>query len=208
MSIEFGTLAEVLTNVFKLQDGWLYMQGDGPWEAQSNAIAYPQYGQDLEDLYPEFVRAQRIERTLSITDVRDIVTNAMLQKPIVGIEDLVSAFNYYWANDIYIEFEDALRFRPLSDLIHHADHLPDGIMIMWGTPPWDATSKGAIYENDDVELNRVWALLAFLNCHETMTTAALQHLIYQSITDNTDITTDELIHLFNNHYQAESRKPL
>jgi hypothetical protein len=207
MSIEFGTLAEVLTTIFKLQDGWLYMQGNDPWLAQSNAIAYPQYGQDLEALYPEFVLAQDLRRTVDISAVRDIVTNAMLQKPNVQIDDLVRAFNHYWAMDEFLEFEDALKFRPVRELIESVDSLPDGIIIMWGSPPWDQMSKGAIYENDDVELNRVWALLSFLNCHETMTTAALQRHIQLAFNHNPETTIDDIVTLLNQR-QLEIRKPI
>jgi len=82
----------------------LYLPRNSDWSLQTPAqVLDPNdCGDDEED--PPFATANGLRYTLGIQDIQSIVENAQRQIPSPSLEDLLRAFQHYFQNDAFIQF--------------------------------------------------------------------------------------------------------
>jgi hypothetical protein len=98
----FETLGDVLKKAGSYH--WrhsLYGEPRPPWKSDTRCVVLER------DVYseepPPFAQAHSLRRILSVQQVQDIVENARMQLPAPTLEQLVEAFNYYFARDAFLE---------------------------------------------------------------------------------------------------------
>ena len=110
------TLGELLRDVDALDwkhatylpysDAWIGDDGYIQWTASTPcAVLDPQESEtDKPDDAPPFAKKHGFNYALGISEVKDIVANARLQRPNVDAEGLVEAFMHYIDHDAFIVF--------------------------------------------------------------------------------------------------------
>lgn len=92
---------------FVAYSGDVYLQGDYPWTANSLGLIHltDGFGEPrLEDLYPEFLERNYLQKAISLERAQDSVTNAFNQKEHITLKELVICFNFHYINDGFYEF--------------------------------------------------------------------------------------------------------
>jgi len=92
---------------FVAYSGDVYLQGDYPWTANSLGLIHltDGFGEPrLEDLYPEFLERNYLQKAISLERAQDSVTNAFSQKKLVTLEELIACFNFHYINDGFLSF--------------------------------------------------------------------------------------------------------
>ena len=114
MSIEIGQfkpLREVLQELADAKEeeivGWLFLPRGEQWTLQTRAILLrledvPPEMEDVEDAsIPELAKKEKLQLVLQALDVKDVIINAQLQKPDIGLDGIFSAFLYYVDHDAF-----------------------------------------------------------------------------------------------------------
>ncbi|NTX09099.1 hypothetical protein [Myxococcus sp. CA040A] len=100
---KFETLGAVFESV--ATRNWrhsLYGATRPPWTADTQCVVLERDTYSTE--VPEFAAKQSLREVLSVHQVQDIVENARQQLPAPSVDDLVRAFNFYFARDAFIRF--------------------------------------------------------------------------------------------------------
>jgi hypothetical protein len=104
------TLRDVLLSVEALPAGWLYLPKGEKWNLDTPAFILQdeEVSPEEEDEplagYPRIAKDNNLRRVLFGQDVRGIVENAKQQKPNVTLDELLTAFHYYFERDAFMKF--------------------------------------------------------------------------------------------------------
>jgi hypothetical protein len=83
----------------------LFLPSNKQWSLESLCYVY-----DLDDLeddeeVPKFALENKLIYVISISELQDIVSNALQQNPLCSENELFEAFLYYYKNDAFISIK-------------------------------------------------------------------------------------------------------
>lgn len=87
----------------------IYLPPGPPWREASPCIVLDHGARDDPEEIPPIASRNGLTRVVSVANARSIVENAKLQLGQVTPRDLIESFNYYFANDAFIDFEEQSR---------------------------------------------------------------------------------------------------
>ena len=101
------SLKDILTNINDLD--WksaIFSKEKYPFQLTTEIYLASEEEMDKED--PNIIKVEGVVLLyiLGTAIAQDIVENAQQQKPNVTVEELIKAFNYYYKNDAFIEFDN------------------------------------------------------------------------------------------------------
>jgi len=105
MTPELTTLGKVLGDD-RYQNAvhcFLYLPMEEVWRLETRCMVLDQ--SDVDGI-PEVVKRHGLSFALEIPTVRDIVANAIQQRPNVSLEQLLQAFLFYYDHDAFIAFDE------------------------------------------------------------------------------------------------------
>lgn len=84
----------------------LYLAHQHPWDEQTPCIILDPDDNDSDDPDEEPVVVKRLgfKPALGVSETQEVVLNAESQLTNINAPDLIRAFNYYYANDAFMEF--------------------------------------------------------------------------------------------------------
>lgn len=88
---------------------WVYLPKDNKWslDSASATLESNEVPPELEDEpdagVPQFAKRHDLIQVIPVGTLQDIVLNAVQQKPDAELDDLFSAFLYYYNNDAFID---------------------------------------------------------------------------------------------------------
>ncbi len=104
-------LREVLLGIPDASDlAWVYLPAEGEWslDSQCEVLESEEVPPELEDEpdagVPDFAREHGLVQVLPVSTVKEIVSNAQLQRPKACVEELFQAFKFYYQHDAFIGF--------------------------------------------------------------------------------------------------------
>jgi hypothetical protein len=106
VDMQLMQLGEVLSDVEAID--WtcdLYLPIDEPWTKVTSCAVLEEEEEELSPQSASYIAQNRLKYTLTIQDVKSIVSNAKLQKKEASIDELFQAFLFYFQNDAFIDFE-------------------------------------------------------------------------------------------------------
>lgn len=106
----FYQLLEVLNNADKFS--WklgLYLPKGEAWGPETRCLVWDVEDSDDPDTDPARATENGLSFTLFLQDIQSIRENARQQRSNVSLEDLLSAFQYYYENDAFIDFRKMKR---------------------------------------------------------------------------------------------------
>jgi hypothetical protein len=109
-SIKELSSLDLLTSIDNLEDEdcAVYMPKNGVWTLNTTfTVICDDDDDDYEndDDEPQYAKQNNLKYVLNTQTFCDIIYNARLQKNQVSLEDLFRAFNFYYENDAFIDFE-------------------------------------------------------------------------------------------------------
>ena len=112
MDGQIERLGDILDTIMdRSPNDWVYLSKDGgDWTLDTKAatLENEDYPPELENEpdagVPEFARDNGLAPALTVPLLQDIVVNARLQRPEATLDDLLSAFRYYYDWDGFIQF--------------------------------------------------------------------------------------------------------
>ncbi len=100
------TLGEVLLNPVELSlDADLFLPYGEAWNSTTRCAVIPVDRYAVEDEVPNLAVQNSLERALQIAQVQDVVVNARQQCNQITVENLVTAFLFYYDRDAFINFD-------------------------------------------------------------------------------------------------------
>lgn len=105
MNLELEPLYIMLQKVYNAPYGYIYLQGDHPWNGTSLGLIYYTDRFDsvlLEEEYPEFVHQHQLQRVMQIDRAEDAMRNAFFQKEQPTYAELVACFNFHYLRSGYL----------------------------------------------------------------------------------------------------------
>ena len=103
---------DVISTVSNRSDlEWVFLDEDGPWTLDSASAVLtldevpPELENDPNAGIPEFAVVHGLIEAVSIATLQDIVSNALQQRESASLDELFSAFTFYWSNDAFIQFD-------------------------------------------------------------------------------------------------------
>lgn len=104
---EFITLGMVLQNInnYKWSDALFLLDEDEWGEDTKGVILDPDDVENDEEDVPKFAKENNMVDALDIGTIQEIYDNAIQQKKECTLDELISAYLYYYNNDAFITFE-------------------------------------------------------------------------------------------------------
>src|SRR5258708_1818281 len=93
-------------------DQWLYLSSIEKWNLDTPAAVLrseevpPELEDDPEAGVPHFAKEHALTRALPVATVKEVVRNALAQKPTADMPELLDAFLYYYDHDAFIDLSE------------------------------------------------------------------------------------------------------
>lgn len=108
---KMNVLREILLSISDASDlAWVYLPAKGQWDLDSQCVALeseevpPELEDEPDAGVPDFAKEHELVQVLPVSTVKEIVSNALMQKPEACVEELFQAFEFYYRHDAFIEF--------------------------------------------------------------------------------------------------------
>jgi hypothetical protein len=99
-------LSDVLLHIDDLPwDHQLFLTGDYPWKTTTPAVILPPDADNpYEKTDDDFLAAEDFVYVCDLSEVQDVVADALDQLPGADLADLLKAFNFYYRHQNFIQF--------------------------------------------------------------------------------------------------------
>jgi hypothetical protein len=106
-NLKLQELSEILLEVNRSGNGYVYVQGQPPWSLSSLAIIFPWDGYvELEEIYPELCKSHNLNPAMDIYEAQDVIQNARFQRKGLTMTELLLCFNHFAVNGAFLRLSE------------------------------------------------------------------------------------------------------